>query len=117
MAHMRGHLVAVETNGTIFHDWVPCLDHICVSPKNVEGGSIDPAFYAFANEFKFIVDSSKSLAFIDRYAADIPSHTPIFLQPEWTKQAECLPLCIKAVLDRGSRFRLSLQVHKLAGVP
>lgn len=123
-ASNRHYFLAVETNGTRFHSWVPDhIDHITVSPKNVPGGDVASGFAKAVwaiDEFKFIIDSEESIAFMDRVLEPFDlerNFISVYLQPEWGQREKWLPLCVETVLERGGLYRLSLQTHKLVGLP
>jgi 7-carboxy-7-deazaguanine synthase len=102
----RGHLLQVETNGQHPRPaWG--LDHITVSPKENEGGFLHTWYLENATEFKYVVDDESDLA---RAAAN-PSDKTIYLQPN-ALVPSATALCIAAVQENPTRFRLSLQTHK-----
>jgi organic radical activating enzyme len=106
--HARGFRLQVETNGTRPRpEWG--LDHITVSPKQPQGGRLDPWYLDHAAEFKYVVDDDDDL---DRALAGVAEHKrPTFLQPNALNPG-AVELCIDAVKGHPDRLRLSLQTHK-----
>ena len=104
--HEEGFEVAVETNGTQLA--VPGLDWICVSPKAdaqlvMTGG----------NELKLVYPQADALP----HAFEHLNFDHFFLQPmDGAKVAENTRLAIE-YCKQHPRWRLSLQTHKLLGIP
>jgi 7-carboxy-7-deazaguanine synthase len=104
--HARGFEIAVETNGTLAPP--PGLDWLCVSPK---AGA--PLVVKAGSELKLVFpqqglppDGFSNLAF---------SH--FWLQPmDGDKRAANTAAAIAYCLDH-PRWRLSLQTHKITGIP
>ena len=104
--HERGFQIAVETNGTIAAP--PGLDWICVSPKV---GA--PLHQKSGDELKLVYPQHNTVP----EAYEGLNFAYFFLQPMDGPQRETNT---KAALDycmRHPRWRLSLQTHKLIGVP
>jgi 7-carboxy-7-deazaguanine synthase (Cx14CxxC type) len=104
--HKRGFEVAVETNGT-----VPApvgLDWICVSPK--AGTDV---VLRHGSELKVVYPQSA----LDPADVEDWGFTHFFLQPmDSPDQAENLKLATSYCLQN-PKWRLSLQTHKLIGIP
>lgn len=102
-----GRRVHIESNGTI-HTPLPEGVWLCVSPKE----RVDARMAARADEVKLIVDGRVP----EEQLALFGDRSPILLQPEGNR-----PQNIRIALDYAKRhpvrFRLSLQTHKLIGVP
>jgi 7-carboxy-7-deazaguanine synthase len=98
--------VHIESNGTIF---APLPDDVwlCVSPKE----RVDARMAARANEAKLIVDGRVP----EEHVALFPALGTISLQPEGNK-ASNIELALDYAKAHPSRFRLSLQTHKMIGV-
>ncbi len=104
--HARGFAVAAETNGTRVAP--PGLDWICVSPK---AGS-DLA-QRRGDELKVVWPQPD----LDLAALSNLDFTHVFLQPmDGSDTADALSACV-AYCRAHPRWRLSLQAHKLAGIP
>lgn len=113
--HSQGFRVHIETSGSVWSGWAEKLDSICVSPK-VKLSSIPDELRTRADEMKWIVNA----AFLAQLARD-PSSVfepgcvnylqPESLNPKWTAAA------VKLIQAEPWRYRLSMQTHKLAGIP
>lgn len=101
-----GRRVHIESNGTIF---TPLPDDVwlCVSPKE----RVDTRMAARANEAKLIVDGRVP----EEHLALFPDLPAILLQPEGNKRVN-IELALDYVKTHPSRFRISLQTHKMIGV-
>jgi organic radical activating enzyme len=110
-ARAAGYRAAIETNGTVALDGVrDLLDWLCVSPK-LDG---DRLRVREGDELKVIFRSQplESLA-----AWESLAFGHFALQPEWgPRYPEHLQAAL-AFLQGQSRWRLSLQTHKLVGLP
>jgi len=104
--HARGFSVAVETNGT--QPAPSGLDWICVSPK-----ADAPLVLTAGNELKLVYPQPKAMP--ERFEALTFQH--FFLQPmDGPGQAANIQAAIAYCLAH-PRWRLSLQTHKLTGIP
>jgi 7-carboxy-7-deazaguanine synthase len=102
-----GRRVHIESNGTIFTE-LPGDVWLCVSPKE----RVDLRMAARADEAKLIVDERVPEEHLPLFA-----HLPvILLQPEGNKPKN-VELALAYAKMHPQRFRLSLQTHKLIGVP
>lgn len=102
-----GRRVHIESNGTIYTELPPDV-WLCVSPKE----HADQRMIARANELKFIVDRRVPEEWLERANGD----QVLLLQPEGNKPAN-VALALEYVKAHPKRLRLSLQTHKLIGVP
>ena len=109
----------LETSGAykITGEW----DWICLSPKK----TMLPLEENFlkANELKVIVYNKDDFRWAEENAALFPSPVgegqgvrAMFLQPEWSKRNEMLPLIVDYV-QQNPKWRISLQTHKYIGIP
>ena len=105
--HADARRVHIESNGTIFTE-LPRDVWLCVSPKE----RVDPRMASRANEVKLIVDRRVPEEWLDVFS-DKPL---VLLQPEGNKP-ENVALALDYAKAHPARFRLSLQTHKLIGVP
>lgn len=105
--HDRGFQVAVETNGTIAP--APAgIDWICVSPK--EGG---PLRLVAGDELKLIVPQPK----LDMEALERLRFRRFSVQPmDGPRRVENTRTAVELCLRR-PQWQLSLQAHKLLGIP
>jgi organic radical activating enzyme len=102
-----GRRVHIESNGTIYTDLPPDV-WLCVSPKE----RVDPRMAGRANEVKLIVDERVPEEWLELFS-DKPL---LLLQPEGNKPKN-VALALDYAKAHPERFRLSLQTHKLIGVP
>lgn len=114
--HAAGLKVQVETNGQHPRpEWG--LDHITVSPKESEGGFLDPWYLEHATEFKYVVDGSADVERALRNpSAGHPGGPLLYIQPN-ALNPDAIALCVEAVKAHPARLRLSLQTHKLLHIP
>ena len=104
--HAAGFDVAVETNGTV--DPPPELDWVCVSPK-----AEAPLRVRSGDELKLVYPQEGAEP--ERYAALDFRH--FFLQPMDGPAREANTRAALAYCLAHPRWRLSLQTHKLLGIP
>ena len=102
----------LETSGAypLTGDW----DWICLSPKKFKAALPDVA--AAADELKVVVYNKSDFDWAERYAQMVSPHCKLFLQPEWSKATQMLPLMIEYV-KRNPKWRISLQTHKYMQIP
>lgn len=104
--HRRGFEVAVETNGTLAAP--PGIDWVCVSPKGRA-----PLRLTSGDEIKVVfpqtnVDPEEFVSLAFRH---------FFIQPMDGPMAAENRLAALEYCERNPRWRLSLQTHKLIGIP
>lgn len=102
----------IETSGAypVSGHW----DWICLSPKKFKEPV--PEIIPLADELKIIVFNRSDFSWAEKYAARVSSSCKLFLQPEWDKAAEMIPL-ITEYIKANPRWELSLQIHKYINVP
>lgn len=102
----------IETSGAypISGNW----DWICFSPKKFK--TPDPSVYNRADELKIIVYNKSDFSWAEEFAGKVRPDCKLFLQPEWSKEKEMLPLIIDYVKGN-PKWRISLQVHKYMNIP
>ena len=106
--HSEGFEIAVETNGTI-----PApegLDWICVSPK----ANADLVLKK-GNELKLVYPQDEPEAQPERFTELDFQH--FFLQPKDNSEAASNVQAAAAYCLKNPQWRLSLQTHKLTGLP
>lgn len=106
--HQRGFEVAVETNGTL--PAPPGLDWICVSPK-----ASAPLILTHGDELKLVYPQSEPEAQPERFVDLAFEH--FFLQPLDGPDREAHTRAAIAWCLAHPQWRLSLQAHKLLGIP
>lgn len=100
-----GYKISLETNGTI--SIPPIFDHVVVSPKkNIR---LNESAFVMASELKYIIEDISDFDMI----MDI--NIPIFVQPV-NNDIEIAKMCINELRNR-PEIRLSIQIHKMLGVP
>jgi len=105
-AQSRGFSIAIETNGTL--PVPPGIDWICVSPK--AGTKIRQTF---GQELKLVYPQ----AGVSPQRFESLEFQHFFLQPmDGPERARNTELAIRYCLDH-PRWRVSLQTHKLMGIP
>lgn len=104
--HDRGFTIAVETNGTLAAP--PGIDWICVSPK-----AGNPLVQTSGQELKLVFPQLG--ADPERFVH--LDFTHFFLQPmDGSSQAANMQAAI-AFCRQNARWRLSIQTHKVVGIP
>ena len=134
----KGIQTFLETSGAykITGEW----DWICLSPKK-NMPALEENF-SKANELKVIVYNRDDFKWAEENAKQMvngqclmvngkqpsvsahkplaishqPSTIQLFLQPEWSKRHEMLPLIVEYV-QQNPQWRISLQTHKYIGIP
>ncbi len=108
----EGFQTNVETSGAhpLSGEW----DWVCLSPKKFKAPL--PEFYPEANELKIIVYNKNDFKWAEEHAAKVPKDCLLYLQPEWSREAEMLPLIINYIKEN-PKWRISLQVHKYMNIP
>lgn len=101
----------LETSGAypLSGNW----DWICVSPKKFKAPLLD--VLKQANELKVIVFNKSDLDWAIQHAQNVNEHCILYLQPEWSKEKEMLPI-ITDFIQQNPTWKLSLQIHKYMGV-
>lgn len=88
-------------------------DWICVSPKKFKAPLAE--ILGVANELKVVVFNKSDFAWALKNAEKTAEECMLFLQPEWSKEKEMLPL-ITEFIQQNPNWKLSLQIHKYMGV-
>lgn len=102
----------IETSGA--HPLTGSFDWVCLSPKKfkvpVEG------ILRQANELKIIVYNKSDFIWAESFAAKVSSHCMLFLQPEWSRRNEMMPLIVDYI-KANPQWQMSIQMHKYVNVP
>ena len=103
--------VNIETSGAypLSGNW----DWICLSPKKFKAPL--PELLSVANELKVIVFNASDLKWAEQHATSVNSTCRLYLQPEWSKEDQMLPIITDYIL-KNPQWILSLQIHKYMGV-
>ena len=102
----------LETSGA--HPLSGQWDWICLSPK--KNYPAVGRIYAEAHELKMIVASGEDLEWALENSQKVSSECKLYLQPEWSKREEILPLIIEFAKNN-PRWMISLQSHKYMRIP
>ena len=102
----------IETSGA--HPLSGNWDWICLSPKKFKAPL--PEILPKANELKVVIFNKSDLEWAEKYAALVSPSCKLYLQPEWDKAAQMIPL-ITDYIKAHPAWELSLQIHKYINVP
>jgi len=108
----RGIQTFIETSGAypLTGNW----DWICLSPKKTMPPKEEN--YSQAHELKVIVFNRDDFRWAEENAAKVSADCKLFLQPEWSKSGEMMPLIVDYVMEN-PRWNVSLQTHKYMHIP
>jgi len=104
--------VHVETSGA--HSLSGHFDWICLSPKKNSPPKAE--YYEMADELKVIVHNRHDFEWAEQHAARVKAGCKLYLQPEWSKADEMLPMIVDHVMAN-PKWNVSLQTHKYMGIP
>ena len=107
----RGLEVAIETSGA--HPLTGTWDWICFSPKKFKKPLSE--FYGIADELKVVVYNTHDFEWAETFAREMNGSCKLYLQPEWDKRDEMLPLIVQYIRDN-PKWKISLQTHKYIGI-
>ena len=108
-AGLAAHL---ETSGT--HPVSGHWDWVTLSPKKFKP-CLEP-WYALADELKVVVVNSHDLAWAEEHASQLKPSALQFLQPEWDRRHEVMERVLNRIQE-APQWRLSIQTHKVIGLP
>jgi len=102
----------LETSGSnkLTGDW----DWICLSPKKrkIPLNQV----YKKADELKIIIYNKLDLKFAEEEAKKVSKNCILYLQPEWTKRDEMMPVIVDYIMNN-TKWKVSLQTHKYLNIP
>jgi 7-carboxy-7-deazaguanine synthase len=102
----------IETSGaySLTGQW----DWVCLSPKK----TMQPLenIYTQAQELKIIVFNQHDFKWAEEQAAKVNPNCFLYLQPEWSKHEQLLPVIIDYVKNN-PKWMISLQTHKYMHIP
>lgn len=104
--------VFLETSGAYAHSGT--WDWYCLSPKKNKPPLATS--YQHADELKVIVFNKNDFDWAEQHAAKVNGKCKLYLQPEWSKANEIIPLIIDYVKTH-TRWNISLQTHKFMQIP
>jgi 7-carboxy-7-deazaguanine synthase len=90
------------------------FDWVCLSPKKFKF-PIQEALQK-ADEFKPVIYNKSDFAWAESFQNDLKSTCKKYVQPEWSKADEMLPLIIDYVKINPD-WQISLQTHKFLNIP
>ena len=107
----QGYRVHLETSGAypLSGEW----DWICLSPKKFKSPLYENLMQA--NELKVVVFNKSDFEWAKLHADKVNDTCLLFLQPEWSKEKEMLPL-MTHFIQENPKWKLSLQIPKYLGV-
>lgn len=108
-AGLRTH---IETSGA--YPLTGTWDWVCFSPKKFKKPVEN--IYQKADELKVIIYNRNDFAWAEQFAKVVRPACLLYLQPEWSKEKEMLPLMIDYVKHH-PQWRISLQIHKYMNIP
>lgn len=108
----KGFQINIETSGA--YPLSGELDWICVSPKKFKAPLKE--VLAKANELKCIIFHKSDFAFAEKNRELTTDHCKLYLQTEWSKQEQMLPLMVEYVKQHPA-WHISLQTHKYLQIP
>jgi 7-carboxy-7-deazaguanine synthase len=108
----NGFQTNIETSGaySLSGTW----NWICLSPKKFKAPL--PEFLPLAHELKVIIYNKSDFKWAESFLPFINSSCKLYLQPEWYRSSEMLPLIIEYVKQHPN-WEISLQLHKYLNIP
>ena len=102
----------LETSGAypLSGNW----DWICLSPKKFKKPKPELSFHA--GELKVIIFNKSDFDWAEEHAAQVAPTTKLYLQPEWSKADQMMPLIVEYVKNN-PKWQVSLQTHKYMNIP
>lgn len=88
-------------------------DWICISPKKFKAPL--PENMKLADELKIVVFNKSDFEWAEEFALQVSPQCKLFLQPEWSKAKEMMPLIVDYVMLH-PEWEISLQIHKYMGL-
>jgi organic radical activating enzyme len=101
----------IETSAA--HPMSGSWDWVCVSPKKFKAPL--PESIIHADELKVVIFNKSDFDWAAKNAAMVKANCKLYLQPEWDKSEEMLPLIIDFVKEN-PQWKISLQTHKYMGI-
>lgn len=108
----KGIQTFIETSGAylLTGNW----DWVCLSPKKT--GPPLAENFSKADELKVIVYNKSDFDWAEKNAQQVRPDCKLFLQPEWSKSKEIMPLIVDYVMQH-PKWNVSLQTHKYMHIP
>ena len=102
----------IETSGAYLLTGI--WDWVCLSPKKTSQPL--PENFKKAHELKIIVHNKNDFEWAEKNAQRVTPQCKLFLQPEWSKSKEMMPLIVDYVMAN-PKWNVSLQTHKYMNIP
>jgi organic radical activating enzyme len=103
--------IHLETSGT--NKLTGVFDWITFSPKKFKSPLKE--YFELSSELKVVIFHKSDLTWSQELASQMNERAELFMQPEWDKRDENLPLIFDWVL-KNPHWRVGLQIHKYMGV-
>lgn len=102
----------IETSGahTLSGKW----HWVCLSPKKFKK-PLD-SVYRYSHELKVVIFNKHDFKWAEEHASKVNKDCSLYLQPEWSKREEMMPLIVEYVKNN-PQWRISLQTHKYLNIP
>jgi organic radical activating enzyme len=107
----KGIQTNIETSAS--HPMSGSWDWVCVSPKKFKAPL--PESIIHADELKVVIFNKSDFDWANKNASMVNANCKLYLQPEWDKSEEMLPLIIDFVKEN-PQWKISLQTHKFMGI-
>jgi 7-carboxy-7-deazaguanine synthase len=108
----QGFETNIETSGS--HPLSGSWNWICLSPKKFKAPL--PEIFAQANELKVVIFNKHDFAWAEENAAKVAADCKLYMQPEWDKREQMMPLMIDYV-KANPQWQICVQMHKYINVP
>jgi organic radical activating enzyme len=112
LLHHAGVKTNIETSGA--HELSGNWDWLCFSPKKFKKPL--PSILEKVNELKVVIYNKSDFEWAEEYRNQVGPSTHLYLQPEWSREKEMIPLIVEYV-KRNPKWKISLQTHKYMEVP
>ena len=109
---LAGFEIALETSGA--YPLTGSFDWICISPKKFKAPLA--ASLAKADELKVVIYNKSDFAWAEQHALATAENCIRLLQPEYSRFNQMMPLIVDYV-KLNPQWRISLQTHKIIGIP
>lgn len=104
--------IAIETSGV--YSLKGNFDWVCLSPKKFKMPLEEN--YKKAHELKMIIFNKHDFVWAEELKQKINTTCKRYLQPEWDKRDEVLPIMLDYV-KKNTEWTISLQTHKYLNIP
>ncbi len=104
--------IFLETSGS--HPMSGVFDWVCLSPK-MRKAPLESA-YQYADELKVVIERVEDIDWAVECAAKVRKGCRLYLQPEWSRSEEIMPLLVDYVKGH-PEWLISIQTHKYMRIP